>query len=156
LFDGKPFEVTSKVSLENFDLYIKIDFNLTQFKEVVVDFNAIVEWPNMPFFNNDADLKLEYISLWYEGQRAYTRLEKDIHQILKFKNNEDDVSVNICTYSSCELKLTDFERGIMNFRNRYNQVKTDWSPDQIKTDLGKRNTLVLFCKQYYIYIKNIF
>jgi hypothetical protein len=141
LFDGKPFEVTSKVSLENFDLYIKVDFNLIQFKEVVADFNAIVgEWPNMPFFNTDAELKLEYISLCYEGQRAYTRLENNIQQILKFKNNEDDVSVNLCTYTSHELKLTDFERGIMNLRNRYNQVKTDWSPDQIKTDLGKRNT----------------
>ena len=149
LFDGKPFEVTSKVSLENFDLYIKVDFNLIQFKEVVADFNGIVgEWPNMPFFNNDADLKLEYISLCYEGQRAYTRLENNIQQILKFKNNEDDVSVNLCTYTSHELKLTDFERGIMNLRNRYSQVKTDWSPDQIKNDLGKRNTLVLFCKQF--------
>ena len=37
LFDGKPFEVTSKVSLENFDLFVKVNFDIIQLKEMVVD-----------------------------------------------------------------------------------------------------------------------
>ena len=148
LFDGKPFEVTSKVSLENFDLLVKVDFDIIQLKEMVVDFNSVVkEWPKLPFFN-DQELKIEYISLCYEGQRSWTRLESNLEQIIKFKNNEIDVEVNTCTYVSHEIKLEDFNRGTMNLRNRYNQVKVEWTPDQVKTDLSKKNTLVLFCKQF--------
>ncbi len=151
LVEGKPFEVTSKVSVENFDLLMRVDFTLLQFKEQIADFNSIIsEWPRMPFFTNE-DLKLEYLSLCYEGQRAYNRLEHNILQILKFLNQEEDVSVNTCTYTSHKLELSELERGVMNLRNRYNQVKRDWTVESIKTDLGKRNSLVLFCNQFADY-----
>ena len=148
LVEGKNMEVTSRVSVENFDLLLKLEFGSIQFREVIAEFNAIIsEWPKMPFFSNE-ELKIEYISSCYEGQRAYTRMEHNINQILKFKNEEPDTEINTCTYISHEIKLTDLQRGALNLKNRFTQVQRDWAPESIKTDLSKKNSLVLFCKQF--------
>lgn len=150
LVEGGNLVTASTVRLEQLDILIGLDFEELQWREILVQFDDILEaFPKLPFFVADRNLAEEYVGLCMLGQRKFNQFHQHMSACFRFKNEKNrDTPVNLCSKTPIEIEGAEMLRGKENLKFRLDAIDANWSVETIRTDAKAQNALFEFCSYF--------
>ena len=143
---GEEIKVATQVRTERMSLVINIDFDVVTGKKELLDMeNLLVEWLGYLPIKNDADLAKIYYGLTSEGVAQLVQVANWIDRILFFQNDLSTYQPEYtCLYNHTCLSTLIMSQNVLNTKEAFSTLKTDWTAATIKADIKQSNAIKAF------------
>jgi len=146
LVDGDDIHLSLATEIKRIGLNIKIDFSELEVKTAMSSILQTVErWEAYPPFNQDNDLKLEYLSMSSNGLSFTRKMIENTKRLLPYLSPTTKYnSTHPCVVTPRTLSTDKYTRADFNIKKRWSHIEASWTPTTIRADKSQANTLLLF------------
>lgn len=150
LIIGEEFQVSTHPRIELVSLEVIIDFNTVSSAQLIQDMEGITkEWLAYPPFKKSAPLSAEYYAVTSTGVARLIKVSQWLERILPYRNEQSTYQLEYsCRHNHTAISIDTMVQDVKNMKQAFKYLKTDWTPDSIKTNMEQATSINTFANVF--------